>query len=296
MPAGALTAELPPMPAAAAAVPSDRPFAPESVIWKVSRERIILLYGPAAAIMQVAHPRIAAGVFEYSAFESAPLARLRGTLQTVWAIVFGSADEASAAADAVARRHARVRGDAAALGVRGPPRYSADEPDLLLWVVATLVMASIDGYRNCVGPLSDPECARFYLEMRRFGTYFGLNEAYGPQSWPQFADYWQRMIADPTIGSHPLSRRVAAAVARPRRPWWLAIGMCPLQFVIRQTIVAPVAQRLGMAPGRRSAAAMRVVHAACRALVPFLPRRLRFPPHYRHALREIGYTMPGKIE
>src|SRR5271155_4200935 len=101
MPASALTTDVPPIPAVAAPHPDQRPFDPNSVIWKVTRERIILLYGPAAAIMQVAHPRIAAGVFEHSAFESNPLARLHGTLVAVWSIVFGNTEKASAAACAV---------------------------------------------------------------------------------------------------------------------------------------------------------------------------------------------------
>jgi uncharacterized protein (DUF2236 family) len=293
MPIAALAAESPSTGALGAL--AHRPFRPDSVIWKVTRERIILIYGPAAAIMQVAHPRIAAGVFEHSSFESGPLTRLRGTLRAVWSIVFGSPQQAAAAADAVARRHTKVRGSAAALAVAGPPRYSADEPELLLWVIATLVMASIDGYRNCVGPLSDGECAQFYVEMRRFGTFFGLPETYGPQSWREFSDYWQSMIADPTIGSHHLSRTVAAAVAGPKRPWWLNIAIRPAQFVIRQTIAPPVAQRLGLNPPRWSAAAMPAIHAACRVLVPWLPGRLRYPPHYRNALREIG-PLGAKIE
>lgn len=174
------------------------------------------------------------------------------------------------------------------MGIAGAPRYSADEPDLLLWVIATLVMASIEGYRHCVGPLSDCECARFYVEMRRFGTFFGLAETHGPQSWEEFGQYWQRMIADPTIGSHELSRRVAVAVAEPKRPWWLNIAIRPVQFVIRCTIAPAVAQRLGLAPPRWSAPAMAAIHAACRVLVPWMPGRLRYPQHYRNALREIA--------
>jgi hypothetical protein len=34
-------------------------FAPESEMWRINRERCGLIYGPAAAILQIAHPRIA---------------------------------------------------------------------------------------------------------------------------------------------------------------------------------------------------------------------------------------------
>ena len=134
--------------------PNDRYFGPQSMVWHLGRERVTLLYGPATAILQVAHPRVAAGVFEHSQFESDPLARLHGTLDVVWAIIFGTRADADAAAADVARRHARVRGNAAALNIDGSPTYSAAEPELLMWVIATLVMSLIDGYRGCVGPVS----------------------------------------------------------------------------------------------------------------------------------------------
>lgn len=39
-------------------------WTPESEMWRINRERCGLLFGPAAAILQVAHPRIAQGVFD----------------------------------------------------------------------------------------------------------------------------------------------------------------------------------------------------------------------------------------
>lgn len=262
-----------------------RPFAPDSVIWKLTRERVSLLYGPAAAILQVAHPRIAAGVFEHSAFESRPIARLHGTLEAVWSIVFGTDEQARAAARVVAARHARVRGSAAALNIPGPPTYSADEPDLLMWVIATLVMASLDAYTRCVAALSDDERRRFYADMRRFGTFFGLPETFGPQNFDDFLIYWNQMLADPALGSHPVSRRVAAAVARPPRPRWLCVAMWPIGPLVHQTLPAPVAQRLGMPHSPFSRLYLHVITRLCRLLLPLVPGRLRYPPHYRNALR-----------
>src|SRR3954464_8190457 len=111
-------------------MPSDteqRVFSPDSLIWKICRERTILLHGPAAAVLQVAHPRIGLGVMEHSGFADDPTSRLHRTLDAVYAIAFGTLDEAETAARRVARRHATVRGDAARHAVPGEANYSADE-------------------------------------------------------------------------------------------------------------------------------------------------------------------------
>src|SRR5256885_13280221 len=54
--------------------------------------------------------------------------------------------------------------------VRGPG-YSATDPELLLWVHATLVYSAIRGYRALVGPLTDAEADQYYQrsEERRVG-------------------------------------------------------------------------------------------------------------------------------
>src|SRR5687767_8713577 len=86
-------------------------FAPDSAMWKIVRHRSILLTGPAAAVLQIAHPRVGLGVMEHSRFADSPLGRLERTLVAVNTIAFGTRDEAEAAARRVARRHRTVSGD-----------------------------------------------------------------------------------------------------------------------------------------------------------------------------------------
>src|SRR5207249_4036897 len=50
--------------------------------------------------MQLAHPKVAAGVDEHSDFRSHPIRRLRRTIRMTMAIVFGDRDTATAAASA----------------------------------------------------------------------------------------------------------------------------------------------------------------------------------------------------
>jgi uncharacterized protein (DUF2236 family) len=256
-------------------------------MWKVVRHRAILLHGPAAAVLQIAHPRVGLGVMEHSRFADAPLDRLHRTLDAVYTIAFGSAEEARAAAAKVARRHASMRGDAAVHGVAGPPTYDAGEIELLMWVTATLVWSAVGGYERTVGPLSDDEKDRFYRDMRVLGTFFGLPTEYGPQSYRDYLDYFGRVVGDPLIGAHAVSRRVAWAVARPRTPWWFRLAGLPITFIFSEILPPAVRDRLGYRRTIFSRCAIVATTKALRLFARFAPRRLRLVPQYRSALRAI---------
>jgi uncharacterized protein (DUF2236 family) len=50
-------------------------FPRDSAIWRVDREMALLLGGGRALLMQIAHPKIAAGVADHSRFLNDPLRR-----------------------------------------------------------------------------------------------------------------------------------------------------------------------------------------------------------------------------
>src|SRR4051794_31092180 len=85
-------------------------FGPRSATWMVDREMALILGGPRALLLQIAHPAVAAAVERHSDFRSDPLGRLQRTLDSIFAIVFGDRESALAAAARVARRHAPITG------------------------------------------------------------------------------------------------------------------------------------------------------------------------------------------
>jgi uncharacterized protein (DUF2236 family) len=265
-----------------------RRFAPDSLIWKICRERATLLHGPAAAVMQVAHSRIALGVLDHSNFREAPTARLHRTLDAVYAMAFGTAEEAEAAAAGVARIHERVRGDAKARNVPGPAMYSADEVDLLMWVFATMIVSAVEGYERCVGWLSEAEKDLFYRDMRGLGEYFNLPRTYGPQTWVEFGRYWNERLRHPHLGAHEISRRVAWSVALPDRPWWLRLSSYPIHFIFSEILPEPVRSRLGFRSTFLSRMGLRVSSFVIRAVLPILPARLRYVPQYNRAVEKMA--------
>src|SRR6266403_3392294 len=129
-------------------------FREDSITRRVNRENILLLGGGRALLMQLAHPKVAAGVDDHSDFRTHPVRRLRRTIRMTMAIVFGDRETALAAARAVNGVHARVRGD----------DYQALDPQLLLWVHATLVDSALATYATFVQPLAESERDEFYQE------------------------------------------------------------------------------------------------------------------------------------
>jgi uncharacterized protein (DUF2236 family) len=147
------------------------------IFWEVNREGVLLLTGARAVLMQVAHPLVAAGVAEHSRFREEPLGRLRRTLEGMLSMIYGDGAEAERAAAAVNRAHAAVRGDlscATARFAKGTP-YSATDPDLALWVHATLVDSALLGFETFVRELSPP--SRFTLGLPRAVIAYGQPNA-----------------------------------------------------------------------------------------------------------------------
>jgi uncharacterized protein (DUF2236 family) len=83
------------------------PFGPDSMMWRINREQVVLLAGPAAAVLQVAHPQVAMGVAAHSKFRTDSIGRLNRTLEAVYFVAFGTSEEVERVRDGVARAHPR---------------------------------------------------------------------------------------------------------------------------------------------------------------------------------------------
>ena len=105
-------------------------FAPESEMWRINRERCGLIYGPSAAILQVAHPRIAQGVHDHSNFRTDTMGRLCRTLEGTNRIALVGRLRRKPSKRGWLRCMERF-GAPFSPGINGPHVYSAFEPDLL---------------------------------------------------------------------------------------------------------------------------------------------------------------------
>ncbi len=256
-------------------------------MWRVNRERCGLIYGPAAAILQLAHPRIAQGVYDHSNFRYDTLGRLRRTLSSTNQIAFGRVSQAKAVSERVAARHRKVRGRVFT-GVGGSRTYSAFEPDLLLWVLATLITAAINGYELIYGELSIARKAAFYRDMCRFGTYFGVPESLAPTDWPAFDTYYTSMVEGELLASHPICGELARAVIHPQDTVGAALLGRVIDFVVIETLPPKVRERLGLKSTASSRLLMRLARRVLPKMFPALPPKVRFYPEYLKATGELS--------
>jgi uncharacterized protein (DUF2236 family) len=241
-------------------------------------------------LLQLAHPLIAAGVAAHSSFRADPLRRLRAVLDATLTVTFGDRQQAAAAAARVGRIHRRVQGRLpVAVGCfpAGTP-YCAGDPQLALWVHATLVVVALEVVDQFVSPLTTQQRARCYQESRPFAVLFGVSERLLPGSYPEFDAYVHRMLQGPELAIQEPAPELAAAVLDGwlrglRRP-----PACVVKLLTAGLLPERVREGFGLPWGRREqrqyAALCRVLHAT----VPLLPPALRFWPHYHLALRRVA--------
>ena len=190
-------------------------FPPESVIRRVGNTPVTpLLGGGAAVLLQVAHPLVAAGVADHSDYHRDLWGRLRRTLRALYLITFGTRDEADRAAAVVRAVHEHVHGATKTRLGRFPAGtpYSAADPQLQLWVHATLVHASLLAYRRFERRLTADEQERYYREMAVVARLFGVPAAIIPPRLGDFRDYFRAQIQGNTIAVTPIAREIAGVI------------------------------------------------------------------------------------
>jgi len=263
-------------------------FSPESLFWKVSREPVLLLAGMRALLLQIAHPKVAQGVADHSRYREDPLGRGIRTFTAVYSLVFGSRDEAMAAALRVRAVHERVHGEVTdSLPAAMDAAYDANDPDLLLWVAATLLDSSVVAYELFVEPLSAAEKEQFYQQAKRFGQLFGIEEQRYPGSWADFRDWWGLMLSSDTLTVTDTARDVYQGLLTGT---WFTRLLAPFNYAMAAMLLP---ERLAGSFGLRRSVPVRTAFRAIvwttRVLVRLVPRSLRgVPAARRHEQRRPG--------
>jgi uncharacterized protein (DUF2236 family) len=271
-------------------------YGPGSEAWRLNREAMLLLgAGPRALLLQVAHPLIAEGVNQHSDFRRDPWRRLQATLRSFLTVVYGSGPSARAEIRRLNALHRSISGpvrDPAARLVHGAT-YSARDPDLSLWVHATLVDSTIATFDAWIRPLSVDQRARYYEETRPIGLAFGIDARRLPRDIEAFQAYMEAMIG-PSGPVRPtaVSRRLAREILRPPLgPLFPPLGIVP--FVLYGWAFWPslgllppsVRDELGLSWGARERLVSAWLVAGYRAWRPRIPAGLRWMPQARAADR-----------
>jgi uncharacterized protein (DUF2236 family) len=267
--------------------PADSYFAPDAVIRRVLREVATALSGPRALLMMAAHPVAFEGFFMSTGALDDPYKRLQRTGVVMNEIVWGSRAKADAYTARVRRAHAGVRGvlprDAGRFPAGTP--YAADDPDLLLWVLACLVDSADMSYRRYVGPLSRDERDELWQGYRVVGECFGLAPDDMPQDIEGFDAYMAEMIDGDMLWVTPKARELGRQI----------VLSPPVALKYRPVVEAINFLTIGWLPPRvrkgfglswdplRGAALQANAEYVKRFVLPFLPESLRVLPVARAA-------------
>lgn len=246
------------------------------MIREVAGEALALLGGGRAVLMQLAHPLIAAGVAEHGSFQQDPLGRLLGTLRFVHTIVFGTRAEAEAATDWLHELHVQVRGrlEAATSAYPAGIRYHANNPELALWVFATLIDSSLDSFQHFVRPLSPAERRRYYQQTQVLARLLELPNGIVPPNLQAFDAYLSHMLNQGPIEVTAQARSLAQHVLRPGLGGFPGLSAALLRFVTAGTIDQGLRRAYGLSWSRSSQLALEALGRTTRTLRPFAPRWL----------------------
>jgi len=262
-------------------------YGPDSVTWKISREAAILLGGTRAVLMQVAHPLVALGVSEHSNYLTDPFGRSWHTFLLGQMLTFGSSTTARSAARTINRLHQHVRGTlpAQAGAYTSGTRYFAGDPELLLWVHATLVDTILLMYPLFVGPLSTAEREQYYQESKAMGRLLGLAPAQMPATVRDLGQYICDMVHSNRLAATPQARQIAHQVLFPPVPRFTR----PLLHLNLQMTCAilpePVRKIYGLEWGRWRQYIFDLSALGIRTILPQLPTQMRELPITRQLIQ-----------
>ncbi|MEW1809628.1 oxygenase MpaB family protein [Pseudarthrobacter phenanthrenivorans] len=234
-------------------------------------EGILLAGAGRAILLQLANPAIGRGVADHSTFTERPVNRLKGTLTYVYAVVYGNEAQVNEVRRRVNRAHVPVHraADKASAG------YSAFDPALQLWVVATLYDTALTIIEKIYGPLDDAAADAMYRDYARIGTSLQLPAGMWPKDRAAFEGYWAEHLQG--LRAEYAGVRVARGLLFPKHTalWYRAI-IPPARFLTAGLLPEPLRQDFGLPWSDRHERRFNRTFRILAATYPRLPQGIRY--------------------
>ena len=262
-------------------------FSDDSWVRRIHRENVVALSGPRALLMQATHPVAFAGFFAHTGALDEPYERLNRTAQVMNAVAFGPRAEADRMTRRVRAMHRRVRGTLAEpVGPfpAGTP-YAADDPQLLLWILAALVDSALVVYQRYVHSMSRDERDAYWQDYKVIGRLFGLEDDEMPARIEDFEDYMAGMLASGDLFVSEEARALAVQIVmHPPVPLKVRPLLELANFITVGLLPRELRRQYGFGwDPARGLALLGGAEYARRVLVPLLPGRLRYASGARAA-------------
>jgi uncharacterized protein (DUF2236 family) len=161
-----------------------------SMIREVHRERVMALSGGRSLLLMAAHPVAWQGFFRSTSSLHEPYERLARAAKVLQVITWGDRGRADRMCAHVRKAHRGAQGTLA-----DGTSYRADDPELLLWVLSSIVDSALVVFERFVRPLDADERERYWQDWRLVGKLFAIPYKRSPRTFDDFRAYVDDMVA-----------------------------------------------------------------------------------------------------
>lgn len=255
-------------------------FGPDSMTWMIYREPSLLFGGISALHLQIAHPSVAQGVKMFSNFHREYLYRAQRTFAAMSGFYFGDTALALKSARHLFKMHSMIRGSMQRNinGTLQTVPFCAKDPELLCWVLATLVDTSITIFELMHRPLSEKEKTQFFEESKTIAILMGIPLDQYPENLQAFYHYYHIMIHGNQLAIRQTALDLSKIILHPpygshRLLRWSGMALLPTHL----------AQAYQLDWTKREKSIYQKLIRTLKFLLKYMPKAVRYAPPYHQA-------------
>jgi uncharacterized protein (DUF2236 family) len=212
-------------------------FPADSMVRRLHRERVVAFSGLRALFMQACEPLGVVGFEQHSIIFDDPRTRLLRTDERMSRIYFGTSEQAERTGRIVRAMHGRVRGvtEEDYGPIPAGTEYDASDPNLGLWVLATLADSALLYYERVIGALDPDDRERYWTEYRRVGELLGLPSDSMPAGVADLRDYVNGRLTDGSLWINEERRERTKGILLERPPFtgFMRVAVTPIHETIK---------------------------------------------------------------
>lgn len=265
--------------------------APDSLTIRHGGDIRNVLMAGRIVVMQVAHPAVGAGVWEYSNFRHDPWSRLEETDRSRTRFAFSGREASIEEGKRLRQLHRNIQG----VDTRGR-QYRALDPKVYGWVNMVFLDSTITMNALYGTPLTEAEQQQLFEEWHQGGRFFGLKDRDLPATldeyWQQFHHMIETELEYTPIVDYLLKSgappRPAVLHHLPKSLWqllWKPLGTASRKLIL-SSLPASYRQKIAAHQpwSNDDERSMERFRQLVRATIPHLPERLRIIPPARRAM------------
>jgi uncharacterized protein (DUF2236 family) len=251
----------------------------KSVARRVHEERAVgVLYGQRALLIGSLEPLTYTGTMLSTRSQNLPFLRLARTAKIQETVLLGTREEADRALASVHKLHESVEGSLPLTAGKYSPgtRYTALDPELMLWTLAVIADSARAMFELLIRPLSMQELEALWRDYMLFGELFGLLRQDMPHSYREFDAWMEERIRSSDLHATPHALEVAPLMAFQHPVPLVARPALNLNnLMIKGTLPERVRNIFAINWDRPHEVSFRAIASAHRRLRRALPRRAR---------------------